>query len=764
MGRPIAPAPTGRRGTGRRGTGRFAGGYARAVVRLRWWVIVFWVVATLLSAVVLPGLGGAKGGDGLKGLLSTKTPAVATELRSLDAFGFPLIGRTVLVQRDPTGLSVYAQARTVNNAVAVDKHAYQVDPLLGALPVSNTLGLFPGANETNTTALTYLFFDPRISARRQTRAAQSYADHYFGTRDHVIGVTGSIPARAAQGHIISQHLRLVELSTLFAIMLLVGLAFRSVVAPVVSVAVTGVAYVMTLRLSGLLAGVIGISTPSELEPVVVAMLLGVVTDYVVFFFSALRNQLAITSSKDAAAVAATARFGPIVTVAGIAVAAGTAALSVAQSSFFKALGPALAFTVLVALVVAVTLVPAVMAVLGRFILWPTRDPRTQADDSLTSSGRPRASVRLSPATHLAHHRRLAGLVVAGCAGGLALAAVPLLHLQLGVSFVTALPSQTEVRRAATAAQDGFAPGILSPTVVLVEGHDITDQRDDLATLGDLLKNQPGVAGVVGPGDQPLRQSAGVLLARDGGAARYLVILDAPPLGATAIENVNQIQGRLPGLMTRSGLTNARGGIAGDTATASFIVDRTQADLARIAIAALLANLCLLLIFLRAVVAAVYLLGCSLLSVSATLGLTTLVFEHFAPGQGLTFYVPFAAAALLLAFGSDYNIFGVGHIWDAARRRPLTDAVVAVMPGTTRALVSAGLALAVSFGLLALVPLLPFRQLAFAMSLGILLDIFIVRLLLIPALVVLVGPASGWPSKRLRVAEYGPAWPWTTPDP
>ncbi len=747
----------------RRPAGHIANIYARTVVRLRWWVIGFWALATLICAVVLPGLGETKGGDGLEGLLSTKTPAVATELRSLDAFGFPLIGRTVLVQRDPAGLSIYAQARTVNNAVAVDKGLYQVGPLLGALPVSNTLGLFPGASETNTTALTYLFFDPRISAGHQTRVARSYAHRYFGAQDHVVGITGSVPARAAQARIISEHLRFVELSTVFAIMLLVGLSFSSVVAPLVAVGVTGVAYVMTLRLSGLLAGVIGISTPSELEPVVVAMLLGVVTDYVVFFFSALRNQLAITSSKEAAATAATARFGPIVTVAGFAVAAGTAALSAAHSSFFRGLGPALAFTVLVALVVAVTLVPAVMAVLGRFILWPTRDLSTQADGSPTRRGRPRASVRFSPATYFARSRWRAGLVVAGCVGGLVLAALPLLHLQLGVSFVSGLPAKTEVRRAATAAQAGFAPGILSPTVVLVEGEGITDHRSDLATLGGLLKQQPGVAGVMGPGDQPLRRAAGVLLAQDGDAARYLVILDAPPLGATAIDTVNGIQARLPELMSRSGLAAARGGVAGDTATASFIVDQTRNDLARIAVAALLANLFLLLIFLRAAVAAVYLLVCSLLSVSASLGLTTLVFNHFAPGQGLTFYVPFAAAALLLAFGSDYNIFSVGHIWGAARRRPLTAAVVEVMPGTTRALLSAGLALAASFGLLALVPLVPFWQLAFAISVGILLDILVVRLFLMPALVILVGPASAWPSKRLRIGEFGPPWPWATRD-
>ena len=733
-------------------SGGLADRYARVVVALRWWVIGFWAVATLLTAFVLPDLGEHSDGNALRGLLNAQTPAVSTELRSVEAFGFPLIGRTVVVQRNPDGISVYDQARTVTNATAVNRGIYQVGPLLGALPVTNGLSLFPAARERDTTSLTYLFFDPSVPAWRQSRAAHRYAERYFAPRDDVVGVTGSIPARASQGRIIVDYLPLVELTTLGAIMLIVGVAFRSVLAPVIALAGTGVAYVMTLHLAGLLASVTGLSTPAELEPVVVALLLGIVTDYVVFFFSALRNELARGSTRHEAALAATARFGPIVIVAGLAVAAGTAVLFAARSSFFRALGPALAFTVLVGLVVAVTLVPAVMAVLGRAVYWPTRDVAAQADDAVSAAGRAKVAVRFSPSTHFAHDRRRAALVAAGCGGVLILAALPLLRLELGVSFVGALPPDTEVRRAAGAAQAGFADGILSPTVVLVEGQGITGQRQALRRLGTLLVEQPGVAGVVGPGDQPLRREVGIVLARDGNAARFLVVLRDPPLDASAIHVVDHLSSTLPSLVAASGIDADRVGIAGDSATASYIVHQTELDLLRIAIAALLANFLVLIIFLRTVVAAGYLLVASLLSVAASLGLTTLVFDLVSPGQGLTFYVPFSAAVLLLAFGSDYNIFGAGHVWDEARGRSLPQAIVRAMPGTTRALVTAGLALAVSFGMLALVPLLPFRQLAFAMSVGILLDIFVVRLLLMPALLTVVGPASAWPSKRLRSSE------------
>lgn len=727
--------------------GRIGRLFAALMVRLRWWVIGFWTLASLGAWFWLPPLSESHGGSDLKGLVPSDAPAVANELRSVEIFGFPLTGRTVVVQRNPDGLSVYDQARTVTNAVAVNQKKYlDIGPLRGALPVTNALGLFPSSSERDTTALTYLLFDQDVSFGRQTRSARAYAERFFDPRDDLVGITGSVPARAEQGDIIQDTLPLVELLTVSAIVLIVGAAFRSVVAPVVAVLVTGVAYVMTLRLSGAVTQLFGVTSPSELEPVVVALLLGVVTDYVIFFCSALRHELAGSASRLDAARAATAQFGPIVAVAGLAVAAGTAALGVAESAFFRALGPALVFTVLVGLLVAITLVPALMAVLGRFVFWPSGARASEPDVQAKAET---AGRKPSLMTRIATRRRVAGIAAAAGIVVLLVAASPLGGLNLGVSFVGSLPVDTSVRRAAAAAEAGFAPGILSPTTVLVEGADVGSRGAELSALGDLLKDQPGVAGVLSPGDQPPRIERGILVSDDENAARYLIVLDDPALGAAAIDSIRQLDERLPALLADSGLAGTTAGFVGDTATAGYIVEQTEQDLVRIAVAALLANLLMLILFLRAVVATLYLLAASMLSLAASLGLTTLLFQETNPGAGLTFYVPFAGAVLLLAFGSDYNIFAVGTIWDEARHRPLPEAISVVMPRAIRAMLTAGLALAASFGLLAVVPLVPFRQLAFLMAVGIMLDVLVVRAVLMPALLTLVGRASAWPSRRLR---------------
>jgi len=100
--------------------------------------------------------------------------------------------------------------------------------------------------------------------------------------------------------------------------------------------------------------------------------------------------------------------------------------------------------------------------------------------------------------------------------------------------------------------------------------------------------------------------------------------------------------------------------------------------------------------------------------------------------------------LLVALGSDYNIFGVGPAWREARGRPLREALAITLPQSSRAIRTAAFTLAVSFGLLALVPLRPFRELAFALAAGVLIDAFIVRSLLAPSLLTVMESLSPSP--------------------
>lgn len=735
---PSAAPVGGPPGTGR--SVRFWYGYARLVVALRWVVVAAWVLGAVAVAVLLRPFDPAPAG-GLEDI-GAGDASIAAEQRSAEVFGFPLLSRVAIVQHDAQGMEPLAQAEAVARALAVNQDAHDTE-VLGAVPVPSSADLL-GSGDADTTVLTWLFTDPTESFRAQHDMAVTFAeDQLTDPVDAYVGVTGSVPARVAQADIVADWVHVVEVATLAAVLLVVALTFRSFAAPLVTLVAVGTGVVLTLGVSRSLSESVGMTVPPDLRPLIVALLLGVVTDYCIFYLSGMRSALAVGHDRLEAARRATASTTPIVLVAGLTVAAGTASLVVASSGLFRAFGPGLALTVLIGVVVAVTFVPAVLAVAGG---WVFRGERT---GPAAGSFAVRVDPPPSRLTRALTRRGSALLVVVVCVAGLGAAALSLRDLDLGLGFVQSLPDDDPVAAAAAAAAEGFDEGIVSPTELLLEGEGVGGDGDALAALGASITEQHGVAGVLGPGMSPVADDLGLLVTEDGAAARYLVVLEDSPLESTAIENLTALTDALPELVADAGLGEPTVGVAGDTALARGIIDSTGDDLVRIALAALAANLLMLVVFLRALVAPLYLLACSVLALSAALGLGVLLFQGLLGHDDLTFYVPFAAAVLLLSLGSDYNIFAVGRVWQLARDRSLRDALRIGVPQSTRAITSAGLALAASFGLLALVPLQPFRELGFVLAAGILLDVFVVRALLVPALLTLVGPASGWPSRRLR---------------
>jgi RND superfamily putative drug exporter len=144
-----------------------------------------------------------------------------------------------------------------------------------------------------------------------------------------------------------------------------------------------------------------------------------------------------------------------------------------------------------------------------------------------------------------------------------------------------------------------------------------------------------------------------------------------------------------------------------------------------------------------------------LSVTATMGAVVWLFQHRLGYPDLTYYVPFAGAVLLISLSSDYNVLIAGRIWREAERRPMREAIAVAIPQASRAIRAAGLSLAASFALVALIPIRPFRELAAVMAVGILLETFLVRSLLAPAVLAVLGRLAGWPGR--------PGWAGASPE-
>ena len=379
------------------------------------------------------------------------------------------------------------------------------------------------------------------------------------------------------------------------------------------------------------------------------------------------------------------------------------------------------------------------------MLWPRRI-RAHGEVTAPSKGVGGRAVRLAA--------RYPVTIAALCLAALLAGGSGLLEIRTANPQMTNLPSDSSVYRGYRETSRAFVPGMAAPTTVVVERPGIDEDRRGLAELQRRLTQQPDVAGVIGPADNPLNDPLGIVLSTGGGAARFLVVLRSDPFGAPAISAVRSIRARMPDLLAASGLTGAQTLVGGDSALSADTASATKSDLQRVAPIALAVILLMLVLLLRALIAPLYLLIASVLAVLAALGVTTYVFQDLLNQSGISIFVPLTVAILLLSLGSDYNIFLVARIWQEARVRPLREAIDVAGGRSTRAITVAGLVLAGSFGAAALIPLDSFRELGFGMAAGLLIDTFLVRALFVPALISAFGPFSGWPGKRPGRAPSG----------
>lgn len=728
--------------------------YAAVLVWLRWLVLAGCLAGVAAAYLLLPALTPSTTSR-LLSLVPRNSQPVRTEVAALREFHLPLLSRTLIVVRNADRLSPVEQAGIVDLAVRLDRHTLSHTPkvpgagqIAGALPVLNTLGLFPSSHERGTTALLYLYFPLNVSVTKQVDQATALAHRYLPSKGGTfVGVTGITAAQLSQNKLVTGALPWVEIGALLVIAVVVGAMFRCLGAPLAALATAGLAYEIATRLIAWSSQRYGFVVPGELEPLVTVLVAGVCTDYSIFFLSAYRDRLREVEDARTAARQAIAGVTPIVLVAGLSVAAGTATLRIARLSLFGELGPGMAISVAVCALTALIFLPAVLACAGRAVFWPGVRPNPAA--RAAARPRPLRRLRVGFVRLLTKHRPIAAVALLVTVAALGAGAFELTHISVGTDLLADLPSSSTPAKAADQARKGFVAGAVAPTEILLRGPHLNTHRTELAGLQHELSGQPHVAAVVGPADVPLTAGHNVLLAASGGAARYVVVLDERPYGAGAIATVHSLQRQLPQLLARAGLSGVRADLTGDTALSATITAASNSDLIRVGLLAVAVLLFILIVYLRALLTPVLLMAATVLSVSATLGITAWLFETVAGVPGLTFYVPFAAAVLLLSFGSDYNVFLVGRIWQGAEEVPFRQRIIDGSAQAGGAITTAGVTLSLSFALLAIVPLGAFREFAFAMVLGVVLDTFLVRSMIVPAVLSMLGPNAAWPSRRLR---------------
>ncbi|GAA3386955.1 MMPL family transporter [Streptomyces roseoviridis] len=562
------------------------------------------------------------------------------------------------------------------------------------------------------------------------RAFQDRAEQKFEQAGMRTGFTGGV-ADVVDGIEAEETTQtLVGLFMVGLIILINVLVFRSVMAaliPLVAVSVVGGAAAGTVVAAALLTGFdLDPGTPGMIGTVLV----GIGVDYFLFLLFRFREELRRRPEDDHRLVACdvSGRVGTAVTSAALTIVAAFATLGLATFGQFRVLGPSVAVSVLVMLVASLTLMPALLAVTGRRMFWPSR--------TLTKTARPGLADRTA---RLVARRPLLVLVVSVAVLGALAAGVTGVRMD----FATGGTSR-DTAAAATAREIAGAlpPGVSDPTTVYVTTND--GRPMDAAALGRLPQVLAGTDGV--------GKVAAPVLNADRTAARLDVYLKAGAQTQQARDLVTGPVRQAAREAAPAGTTAHVGGTAAVFADVATAVDRDLKTVFPLA-AALIALI--LFVLLRSLSAPLVLMLAIGLCFAATYGASALVFQHLGGEPGVNFVLPLVLFLFVVALGTDYNILISDRLREEmARAGSVREAVTRAVRHTAPAIATAGVVLAASFGSLAVNADPSTRQIGFATALGILLSAFLVSLLLVPAAAALLGRAMWWPQRAGQDRRHG----------
>lgn len=506
------------------------------------------------------------------------------------------------------------------------------------------------------------------------------------------------------------------------IVLLHVLVFRSLAAallPLLAVSVIGGAATGVVVGAALLTGTdLAQSTPGLINVVLV----GIGIDYFLFLLFRFREQLREhpdQTGREAAAEVA-GRVGTAITSAALTIVAAFATLAVASFGQFRVLGPAIALSVLVMLLGSLTFMPALLAVTGRRMFWPSRSLRREPPAGAASRTGERVARR--PLMLVLASVALLGALSAGLVG---------MRVDYGQAGAGADPTAA----AATAAEitRALPAGVSDPAGVFVSvpAGAAPLAADGLKGLAGALAGVPGVGRVADP-----------VLSGDGRAARIDLFLTPDPHGQEARDLVS---GPVREAVRTHAPLGSQAHVGGTAAIFADIATAVDEDLKLVfPVAAALIAL-ILLVLLRSLLAPLVLMLAVGLGFAATLGASTLVFQHALDRPGVDFTLPLVLFLFVVALGTDYNILMSDRIREEMERPgPAREAVGRAVRHTAPAIATAGLVLAASFGSLAVNPAPSTQQIGFATALGILLSAFVLSIVLVPALAALLGRSTWWP--------------------
>ena len=510
-----------------------------------------------------------------------------------------------------------------------------------------------------------------------------------------------------------------------AVLLILLLVYRSVLLPFLIILGSVFALGLACAVVYALAERDAVRVDGQVQGILSILVIGAATDYALLLAARFREELAVRGDRFGAAVAAARRSFGAITASAATVALGLLALLASDLTNNRALGPVGAIGIGCAVLATLTFLPAALALLGRTAYWPSRPkPPEESGEGTgvwrrvarTVNGRPRRTWAVTA---------LVLAVFAAFSPSLSSKGVPLDEI-----FVNDAPSVA----AQTTLGAHFPGGSGNPAVIIADADRTTE-----VTAAARSTDGVASAGAVSASGRP---GAGKPLVVDG-----RVRIDAT---LTAAADSDAAKDTVERLRTRVHAVSGADALVGGYTAQQYDTQQTAARDRTVIVPIVLAVILLILmLLLRSLLVPVLLVATVGLNFLATLGVSALVFQHLLGFSGTDASVPLYGFVFLVALGVDYNIFLMSRVREEALVHGNRQGVLRGLTTTGGVITSAGVVLAATFAALMVIPLAFLVQIAFIVAFGVLLDTLVVRSLLVPALMIDIGPRAWWPSALAR---------------
>ncbi|MFC4409308.1 MMPL family transporter [Chungangia koreensis] len=527
-------------------------------------------------------------------------------------------------------------------------------------------------------------------------------------------------------------------ATVFIILVILLLIYRSPILAILPIIVVSIAFLVISPLLGAMAEFGWIDKDAQAVSIMIVLLFGAGTDYCLFLITRYRDLLDVVENKYDAINRAISESAGAIIISALTVVVGLATLSLAEFGAFQRFAIPFSFGVLITSAAVLTLLPAILAVIGRGAFWPFIPRPLSVGNEYTIGKNGKLK---KPKENHRYMKKVGAIVTRHPWIIISITSVILIGLAItsttikyNYDLLSSFPEEMPSREGFALIEENFTAGQLAPVHVLVNSHgNDTD-------LKPMLENLPYVSKV---DDRRMGENNAEI-------HLYEVELSKNPYSNEAMDDLEVMKEDLKDILSAADMPQHNYWLGGETSAQLDTKEIQLGDEKRIQPVMILIIFAVLLIYLRAILTSIQLMATVIVSFFAALGLGWLILSGLLGHDSIGSSIPLYSFVFIVALGNDYNIFMISDIWKN-RKKGLShkEAIIGGIASTGAVITSAGLILAGTFAVLTTLPIQLLVQFGVITAVGILLDTFIVRPLLVPSLLTVMGRFSYWPGKQWK---------------